>query len=452
MSIMRRGITIDSIFDTAAIAVVMLNFTNLYTFLSGMTGVSFKVFGSFFILFMAFYLLINIRILEKILKHRQFIWFALFYAIIPIVTIVYAPHREIRYVGYTVNFLMIFLVTATWIYKWGWQRFSKYILASWFVCIVGIFLSYLVPGVFERVALLQESASGKGGGIWSTVEVAQEDAGRAFGFYMQSNRACQAVMMHMLILLPSFFYNRSLMRISILSVSFLAVLLTGSRGGFMMMIGFSGLLFLYELKNGIRVGERLKSGVSAIPKYLVIGLLGVLAVFAAILLAEKSGYADKGQVAALRIFETLFSNEVDFVHDASVQARGMTQMIYIDRILERPLFGRGHFSDEWGVYTGLVPLSAHNMYLDLAYQYGIPVMLASYGLLFYLAFSREAKRMTEYFRFNFSMIAVVVFCIYAFLSNTIFDLRMFPALMAFWLMMLYFPGVGEPRSRRSMRL
>lgn len=441
---MKRVNGVDSVLDTAAIAVVMLNFTNLYTFLSGLAGINFRIVGSVLIVLMAFYLLMNVRVLERILKRPQFIWFVLLYAIIPIVSIIYAPHREIRYVGYTVNFLMIFLVTTTWIYKCGWERFSKLVLASWFVCIVGIFLSYLAPGVFERVALLQESAAGRGG-VWSTVKVAQESAGRAFGFYMQSNRASQAVMLHVLILLPVYFHNRSLVRILMLSISFLAVLITGSRGGFVLMIGFSGLLFLYELKNGVRVSSQLRSGVTAIPRYLFVGLLGVGAVFAAIMLAEQSGYADDGQIAALRIFETLFSGDGYLVNDGSVQARSQTQMVYINRILERPIFGRGHFSDEWGMYAGLVPLSAHNMYLDLAYQYGIPVMLASYGLLVYLAFSREAKRMTEYFRVNFSVVAVVVFCIYAFVSNTIFDLRMFPAFMAFWLMMLYFPRVGEQR-------
>jgi hypothetical protein len=442
---MKQGVRIDSIFDTAAFAVVMLNFTNLYTFLSGLTGISFRVVSSFFILFMAFYSLMNVGVLVRILTRRPFVWFVLLYAIIPIATIAYAPYRELRYVAYTVNFLMIFLVTSIWIYKCGWKSFSKVILASWFVCIAGVFLSYLAPGIFEQVALLQESASGNRGGVWSSVQVAQESSGRAFGFYMQSNRVCQAVMIHLLILLPVYFHNRSIVRILMLSVSFLAVLLTGSRGGFIMMIGFSGLLFLYELKNGVRVGSQVKSGGAVIPKYGLVGFLGVLAVYTAILLADRSGYADDGQVAVLRILETLFSNDGHLVYDGSVQARSQTQMVYIDRILERPIFGRGHFSDEWGMYAGLVPLSAHNMYLDLAYQYGVPVMLASYGLLFYLAFSREAQRMTEYFRVNFSVVAVVVFCAYGFVSNTIFDLRMFPALMAFWLIMLYFPDVGEQR-------
>ena len=439
-----KSLTPERIFDYLLIVVVFLNFTNLYTFLAGMTGLSFKVVGILFILFMAGYCMVNSASLSRFLSVKPVILFLALFVIIPIVTLAYTPFRDLRYVGYTINFGMIFLVTGIWILKYGWMRFSKVILLSWACGITGIVLSYFIPSLFEAVALIQEQSAG-GTSSWSVVEIAESSQSRAFGFYMQSNRASHAVMMHLMLLIPFFLHDRYYARIVVLGISFGAILLTGSRGGFLIICGFSFLLFFYELKNGLRTKAGLVSGFSALPRYMVLLAVGVLVALFILSVSIQTSNTQAGNSAVTRIFDSLFSSDYSLATDLSVQARLQAQDVFIERILERPIFGHGHFSTQFGKYTGHIPLAAHNMYYELAYEYGIPLATACYIYLFYLPFCREAKAVTHYFRYNPMLILVSVLCVYTFVSNTVFDLRMFPAVISFFLVMLYFQG-GEDLS------
>lgn len=443
-----NNLTLERIFDYFLIGVVFLNLTNLYTFLSGLTGLSFKVFGIASILLMVGYSMVNSASLNRFLSVKPALWFLLLFVVIPIVTVVYAPHRELRYIGYTASFGMIFIVTGIWIIKYGWVAFSKVILLSWVVCISGIVLSYFAPAVFEQVALIQEQAAG-GQNTWSTVEIAESSQSRAFGFYMQSNRAGHAVIMHLLVLLPFFLHNRSYWRTALLAVSFGAILLTGSRSGFLMLIFLSNIVFFYELKNGVRMKGGITPGIAALPRYVLLVAASALVGVFILAVSIQSDLLEAGSSSATRIFESLFSGEYDIAVDSSIQARLYTQEIFISRILEEPILGRGHYSDEWGKYHGIIPITAHNMYLDLAYQYGIPVMLGCYILLFYLLFSREAKAVVEYFRFNSVFMLVFVLCLYSFVSTTAFDQRIFPVVVAFFLVMLYRRGGGAIENKTA---
>ena len=436
-----KSLTPERIFDYLLIVVVFLNFTNIYTFLSGLTGLSFKVFGIGSILLMVGYCMVSSASLSRFLSVKPALWFLLLFVVIPIVTTAYAPLRELRYIGYTTNSGMIFIVTGIWIIKYGWVSFSKIILLSWGVCISGIVLSYFAPAVFEQVALIQEQAAG-GANSWSVVDIAESSQSRAFGFYMQSNRAGHAVIMHLLVLLPFLLHDRSYWRIVLLAVSFGAVLLTGSRGGFLVLLFLSNILFFYEFKNGVRTKHGISPGIAALPRYVLLVGTSALVGFFIITVSIQSDLLEAGSSSATRIFESLFSGEYDIAVDSSVQARLHTQEIFISRILENPILGRGHYSTEWGKYHGIIPISAHNMYLNLAYQYGIPVMLGCYALLFYLLFSREAKAVVEHFRFNPVFMLVFVLCTYSFISTTAFDLRIFPAVISFFLVMLYRRGGG----------
>ena len=185
-----KSLTPERIFDYLLIVVVFLNFTNIYTFLSGLTGLSFKVFGIGSILLMVGYCMVSSASLSRFLSVKPALWFLLLFVVIPIVTTAYAPLRELRYIGYTTNSGMIFIVTGIWIIKYGWVSFSKIILLSWGVCISGIVLSYFAPAVFEQVALIQEQAAG-GANSWSVVDIAESSQSRAFGFYaIESSGAC----------------------------------------------------------------------------------------------------------------------------------------------------------------------------------------------------------------------------------------------------------------------
>ena len=216
-----------------------------------------------------------------------------------------------------------------------------------------------------------------------------------------------------------------------------------------MLLFLSSIVFFFFFINGVRTKHGISPGIAALPRYIL--LVGASALVGVFILAVsiQSDLLEAGSSSATRIFESLFSGEYDIAVDSSIQARLYTQEIFISRILEEPILGRGHYSDEWGKYHGIIPITAHNMYLDLAYQYGIPVMLGCYVLLFYLLFSREAKAVVEYFRFNSVFMLVFVLCLYSFVSTTAFDQRIFPVVVAFFLVMLYRHGGGAIESKTS---
>lgn len=434
-------------FGYVIIAMVLSVFTNLYTFLAGVLGVPFKIIGVMFIGSMSFYCMLNFQVVSRIIKERAFGWYLALFVVLPVLSSLYSPYFEIRYVGYTVLGGLIFLSTAIWMLIEGWEKFTKLIVLCWCVCVAGIAMSYFVPGVFKSVALLQEVATG-GGGSLTEVRIANQGQARAFGFYMQSNRAAYALILHLLILLPTLLHDKPMRRIFMIAVSFFAILLTGSRTGFLVLFGLTGLIVLSELRYGIKDKGRIKSGFTSIPKYIILGVLAIVITVAAMSLGKVDSL---GQNAIERIFVSLFSGDYSMSEDMSVQARLGSQGAFIKQIMLSPLWGYGLFSMEWGIYTGRLPIAAHNMYLDVAYQFGLPVLLGSYGLLLYLCLCEKSKRMTQYFRMNVSVIMFTVICVYSFASNTVLEFRTFPVFAAFWMMLIFFPtsgGAGRARGRR----
>lgn len=421
-----------------ALGVILLNFTNLYTFFAGLTGISFRLMGMGFILIMLSYCIFNRRILEQVLKVPVISLFLIAFFLIPLISMVYTPIKELRYLGYIINSGLLFLISAIWTYKHGWYAYSRLIFFSWIVCICGVLLSYISPGVFREVAALQEELKGRDS-LWVDTRIAQADQMRAFGFYMQSNRAAHAIIMHLLVLCPFLFHRRPYWRLLVLLISFGCILLTGSRTGFVVVTGFSSLLFYYELRYGVFVKSRLSSGISAVPKYVVLVLSSIIGLLLIGMVAKDGAEKAIAGDAVSRIVDTLFSSDYAISEDVSVRSRILAQGAFLDGILERPIQGWGHAADEVHKFSGKLPLSSHNMYLDVAYQYGAPTAFVMYGLIIYCGFSIQSARALQFFRVNAAMIVAVVLCVYSFASNTCFDQRMFPSMFGFLMVVLYFP-------------
>lgn len=441
INIMKQSITLERVFGFLAVGIVFLNFTNVYTFLAGLTGISFSLLAMSFMAIMAAYVLSNVSTVFKLFQCRPIVWFLVLFVVLPIISSIYAPYFSMRYIGYNVNFGLMFLVSIIWIHHEGSERFSKLLLLSWGICILGIVLSYFIPHVFERVALAEERAAG-GASLFSNVRVAQTSAARAFGFQMQSNRAAFNVIVHLLLLVPISMHDRPTLRLLLIGVSFGAILLTGSRGGFMLIALFCCLIAGMEMLNGLKVRGKSVSRFMMIPKY---GLFVALGVAGMILIQAVAVSTQTGETAIGRIFNTLFSSDYEIGSDGSVLARLDVQRLFIHQIVENPIIGRGLASDEFDRHAGRLPLSAHNNFLDLAYQFGIPVMLAMYGLLFYVCTVVESRRATHFFCYNISWLIMIIIFSGSMLSNTVIEYRVFPVLVAFWFMLIYFPSSKAPR-------
>lgn len=419
-----------------AMAVLFLNLTNLYALLSGITGVPFRLVGMAFIAILGIGLVINRQNTMLVLSSKPFIVYVVLFAAVPVISMFNAPVPIFRLAGYVVLSLLIFLFSVTWIMQNGWDRFCKIIFYSWLVGVFFVILSYFLPASFSSIAMMQEVARAKDS-IWSETSVAQADQGRAFGLYMQSNRACLALSMHLLILLPTFLHSRHLLRMVVLGVTFFAILLSGSRGGALYMLVITALLFGCEMFYGIRKDGRVLSGISILPSYMILTAVTISALVLAMFFGQK---ASAEQSPVQRIIESYFSGEVDFMKDSSVQARLYTQEIYVSKILKSPLLGHGLGSSFYERYVvGTLPLTSHNAYLETAYRYGLPVMASVYGFFFYLTRQIGSWNMRRYFRYNISWMFLIFIGLASMVTESVFNYRVFPVVMAFWMAMIFFP-------------
>lgn len=434
--------------DYISIFVVFLNITNSYTLLSAMTGVSFRIVGVGMIGVLGLNLFFNQQIIKRILRRRVYVTYLLLFFLVPALSTLIYPSSMITNIGYLLLSALIFTNCSILIIRMGWQNMSRYILFSWMTGVSFIVISYFFPDFFERIAIMQHLASSEAGRSAGEAKIAQAASGRAFGLYMQSNRACLAMGLHLLMLLPIYFHQRHSSRMIILGVTLFAVLLTGSRGGFVYIGVISLLLVAFEMSNGVRVGGRVQSGLTVAPKYILLTLLSVIALFSA---EFYSGVNDVEISPVQRILESFFDDEVNLTDDKSVVSRLDAQKVYLQEIAKSPLIGHGLGARAHEKMTGTLENSSHNNILETAYKFGIFLALVTYGFFFYLACSKESLKRRKYFRYDISWMLAIFIVISSFTINTLFDYRVFPVMMAFWMGMLYFP-ISSNSVRKGRRM
>ena len=84
---------------------------------------------------------------------------------------------SVRHLAVLFYNLSIVLAAATYVVMNGWARLRQLAAIAVVVTIVGLLLSWLVPGMFAAAAQLTESR--------------QDFQGRAFGFFLQPNIAAE---------------------------------------------------------------------------------------------------------------------------------------------------------------------------------------------------------------------------------------------------------------------
>lgn len=423
--------------DIIAYCVVFLNLTNIYIVITGLTGFSFQYVGAGLMFVLLAYVLINWSVLYLLLRNQYVVWFLALFYIIPMLTMVYAPYKDFQYLAYSSNAILLFIVALILVYKNGRKSFSRWIFASWVICMISVFISYFSPDVFKFIVFEQAFAT-TGGLSIQDLDIAGNKNKRAFGLYMQSNRAAYAIVIHFLFVSATILHGRPLTRIFVSLISFSGLLLTGSRTGVVIMLIVLGALFLSEIVRGIRVKGRVRRGLVTPLQYAGVACAVGLGFFLASQFS-KGNYNEKSQETAVsRVTNSILLNENNLLKDKSVDIRLYAQSVFIDRVMDSPLFGHGHYSQEFGKAIGSLPLSSHNMFLNLAYQYGILMMLFSYGWMFALCFCKESQIASDYFRINISVLVSIVFFVYSFANNSIFDIRIFPVFMAYLVGILFY--------------
>lgn len=431
------------------IFVVFLNFTNFYLFISGLAGIGFQQIS----LFMMGVLLINIGARHKtffyiIFSKKIFFWFLLIFSVLPMLGVFISPYVMTRFVGYYALSGFLFINVVLFIKEEGFETFKKFLFYSYLVTIFGILLSYFAPGLFTQISHMQSQAIGTYS-VWGEIQVSEASHARAFGFYMQPNKAYTAVLFHLYILITTYFNKNLYGRLFLYISSFGAILLTGSRGGFVMFFVLIFLIILSEFYNGGRNKYNKKVNIySFMPSYIAL-FIGLTLAAIALVTFGKSSLVDDGLNSAQKILETFTAAKSgDLLSDASIIYRIQAQTEYLSFILEHPiqmLVGHGVGASDYYKYFGDLSNSSHNNFLEVIFEHGIPLGVAMYFFLIYLAFARESKKFLAYYGYNISTLIVSCMLIQSFTINTLFTFRLFPFLVGFWLMSLYFP---EYKNRR----
>ena len=426
-----------------SILIVFLNFTNCYLFISGISGLAFRHVSILMMLILVLNISANLKTLHYLIIARKiFLLFLLIFCVFPILGVYLSPYVMMRFVGYYVLSALIFINVILFIKKEGFSVFNRYLFYSYLFTLFGILLSYLYPNLFYTISQMQVEAMGRYS-VWGDIQVSEANHARAFGFYMQPNKAYTAVLFHLYILVTTFFNKNFNGRLFLYISSFSAILLTGSRGGVLMFCIFIALILLSEIRRGGRGKFNQKVNfISFIPAYFSLFILLNLAALT-LMIFGKSSFLGDGLNAVQKIVGTITTAQTHgFLSDASIFYRIQAQSEYLNFIFQNPLsiiIGNGVGASDYYKYFGDLSNSSHNNFLEVVFEHGLPLGLIMYGFLIYLAFTRQSKQFLAHYGYNISALIVVCFLIQSFTINTLFTFRLFPLLAGFWLMALYFP-------------
>lgn len=428
------------LFNYIALFVVFLNFTNIYTILSGVLNIPFRYLSIGMMVILSLNVLVNLNIFLQVFKNKIFWFFLIVFCLIPAVGVVISPYTILRYFGYCILSGLLFVNACMFIYREGSHLFKKAILASFIIALTGLILSYYFPWFFAKAFALKAAAEGAYG-VWDQVQLGASVHSRAFGFYLQPNVAYTAVLFQLIILITAYF-NRNLMARCLLYISTLyVILLTGSRGGLIMFIVFLTTVVLSEIFGGYRNQLNIKKSFFGVAHYyILLAFCGLFIVF-----AYEFFLQDAKNSLMNRFFLTFFnsSNQFALDNDVSLFYRLNNQLEYIGLISKNPislLVGFGTGASAWFRFTGEISGVSHNNFLEKTFSHGLIVSVSMYGMFLYLLKSKASKLFHKQYGYNISLIITICIFVQTFTINTLFSYRLFPVLVAFWLMALYFPN------------
>ena len=424
------------ILNYISIIIVFLNFTNSYLMLSGVFGIPFKLISYLMMLILAGNIGVYRAKLPRIIfKRKIFLFYIFVFCFIPAIGVFLSPYTMVRYIGYNILSALIFLNVIVFINEEGFSIFKKLVFYSYIFTLVGLFLSYISPELFRSIANLQASAM-QSYGVLDTVKVASAEHARAFGFYMQPNVAYTGLLFHIYILITAYFNNSFWGRVFLYISSFSAILLTGSRGGFVMFFVFVVIIFLSEVLYGCRNKYNQKVSVlKYVPAYLFLAfgflILGVL-----ILMFGKVSAVEDGFNVVQKIASTFFSSQAGYgvSNDISVLSRFDAQIVYVERIFSDIIglfIGNGTGAAKFYRYFGEIPTASHNNFLEMTFAHGIIISVAMYGFFIFLSVSKSSKQFFYTHGYNISWIITICMFIQSFTINVLFNYRLLPVLVGF---------------------
>ena len=333
------------------------------------------------------YLIINIgRVILLLTNGYVFTWLILL-LIWPLLTIPLAGIFDERRLALQIFYFSLFMSSIVLYEKKGWNFIRNIMIASLAVTAAGVFISLLKPELFSFAASAQKN--------WGD---SVDFKGRAFGFYLQPNRAANAVTFIVICCMAGQRSKSIYIQLLPLLIGFAIIALTGSRGGAVVYVIVLSICLLYKSRYYNRFITQ-SAGLSYLRKASVPLIVCVIVIGAG--LASYSAYQVRSGLSDQSLvdrFTSLFSisNESgdSLSDDMSVTSRFRVKKQAVVIIAQKPILGHGFDAMQRYKRIGKLDLSTHDMYLKTIMEYGIIYFVVYAWMITYLYFNRNRKMMS----------------------------------------------------------
>lgn len=401
-------------FDFLIIFFLICSVTSLNNWIASYFSISLTRIGILSIFLVSSYLLININIIMQLLQNRTMWVFLLFFLIVPIMTLPFSPmSRDLRSISiYLLNIahILSFMVIML---KFPLRIIGILALVSLLIAYAGAFLSVWNPSLFDYqfdANILQSS------GATSAEAGTKLIQGRAFGFLIEPNTLGSNIICLTLVYVCFYKTKYAFTKLLFLGISFLAILLTGSRGATLNYMVFLLVLSIYYLKHGIPLTLKRVSTNFVLLLSLLSVLVGVFFI-SQIVTSKTTAELNKTNMyyesPTERIIRFMKGDTED---NGSENSRLSLIRHYFHEVISYPI-PRGLFAMDYNYYSNKKIGGSHNEFLRIAYELSILCLLS---MLIYFAFFFFGKnRYTLHYSPPFLFLAFCVIFIGCMLSHTV---------------------------------
>jgi len=426
INITRENILKEKMFDSLFSIVLLLNLTGLFSFIAPQFRVNIAAVSLVLLFLNCLYIIVNHKIALRIFhKKLTFYWF-IFLIIWPLLTIIYAPEINLRAIGIQVYFFTLLLATIIYITRNGFKSFHRIVAAAIIISVFGLILSMFRNDLFQSVASLSRRQS-----------VYQR---RAFGFFMQPNRAARNLVFLFIVWFAGLRKSNVIIT-SIFLIGFMtSVALTGSRGGVITAAAVV-LLICINIKTNKKTNR-----ITISPKWTVIlllvfgGSLGGITLLQNVFSNVLPRHYGKFDITdRLKAISQMKFTAKSSSGESTIANRLETQKQYLNMIRNRLVFGYGFDSGRAFEDAGVLTRSSHNQYLIVAFESGI-FRLGLYLFLIILLYIHPKRKQIEGCLHSNSYAQFVVSIILAgMVSNTVLDSRVLYVVLGCFIGLLVYP-------------
>lgn len=395
-NIIIKRISLFGLADWGMTIVVFLTATEFFRIIAFLCGINSMAPATGVLLFFSsVYLIMNIKYIS--LSPYEIILWGFTIVGIPFISSLYSPANTIREVILQLYYFITLLVSS--IYFKSNER-KKLLFIILYVASIGALLSFFIPELFIPLAEISSantSSQGRG----------------AFGLYLQPNKCAENLVWIFLMIIVSVNKRKRIFSKYVFWLVLLLVVLTGSRGGLVVMI-FITLFFLIFIKPSILN----KINIARLSTALII-----LTATTILFIIYENNFVNPNNNQALNRYEFLINPSSIFT-DQSMLMRFDAQKNYLNLLdNERMIWGYGlgaaaHYRGNSKI---LGSRASHNQIIENLFAYGLIglIFLFFCGLVLWFDLLKFSKDINVPIHFLIIGILMIFFVV----SNTVLGSR-----------------------------